>query len=346
MKKYEPLTREEVISVIDGKSFARRVPINIHFWVHADTFGEREGEVREILAEYPQDIQIQSLKLPDIFISPPDDSNYRWVNWDNANEGVKTGLDERIAIQDWDLLDEIIEHFPNPEYPGLFADFNEPRDTRYRLGHWWFCLFERHWSLRGMTNALTDYYLEPDKVHRLFRAITDFYLRIIERAANEQKCDGMWFSDDLGTQTGPFFSLEFFRSFFLPYYREIFSKCHDLGMHTWMHSCGNIDTFLPDWIDAGLDIIHPIQKHTMNENEIASKYKGEITFFTGLDVQQIIPWGTPSEVCSEVRYLLDTYWNDGHCILTAGNGINQDCSLDSLKAFLEEAVTYGKLRVY
>ena len=43
----------------------------------------------------------------------------------------------------------------------------------------------RHWSLRGMTNALMDYYTDPDAVHRLFRALTDFYLRIIERAKDE-----------------------------------------------------------------------------------------------------------------------------------------------------------------
>jgi uroporphyrinogen decarboxylase len=343
MNQNEALSREEIISVIEGTSTARRVPFNIHFWVHPDTFGEKAEAVREILSKFPEDIQVQTLAIPAVFDAPPDHPDYRWVNWDDPYKDTSVGLDERIALPSWDRLGEVLDNFPDPAYPDLFALFDEPRDSRYRLGHWWFCLFERHWSLRGMTDALMDYYIEPDKVHLLFRAITDFYLRIVERAAKEQQCDGIWFSDDLGTQAGPFFSPEIFREFFKPYYREMFAKCHELGMHAWMHTCGNIEPFLNDWIEAGLDVVHPIQKHTMNETEIAKTYSRHITIFSGIDVQQVIPWGTPAEVKQEVRFLLDTFWRNGKCMLTAGNGINQDCPLDSLEAFFEEALEYGRL---
>lgn len=343
MSQYEALTREEICSVISGESTARRVPVNIHFWVHPDTFGERETAVREILRRYPQDIQVQTLTIPAVFEAPQGFPDYRWVNWDDPYKDTSIGLDHRIALPEWGSLDEVIEFFPDPEYPGLFDLFSEIHDGRYRLGHWWFCLFERHWSLRGMTNALMDYYVDPDYVHKLFRAVTDFYLRIIERAAGEQQCDGIWFSDDLGTQAGPFFSPAVFREFFKPYYAELFTRCHDLGMHAWMHACGNIEPFLADWIEAGLDVIHPIQKHTMDEQKIVDTYGGNITFFSGLDVQQVIPWGTPEEVRQEVRFLMDTFWRDGKCMITAGNGINQDCTLESLEAFLAEAVEYGAI---
>jgi len=118
---------------------------------------------------------------------------------------------------------------------------------------------------------------------------------------------------------------------------------HSLGMEFWLHSCGDVEAFIPGWIDAGLDVLHPIQKHTMDEKHIAKMYGDELTIFAGLDVQQVIPWGTPEDVREEVRFLLDTYWkpNIGRCMLTAGNGINQDCKLESLEAFLDEAITYG-----
>ena len=337
----KPLTREEIVSVIEGKSNARRVPFNIHFWVHTDTFGQKAQAVKEILSRYPQDIQVQTMAIPAVFDAPEDYPDYRWVNWDDPYKDTNVGMDERIALPDWARFDEVLKSFPDPEYPGLFDNFSKQRDPRYRLGHWWFCLFERHWSLRGMTEALMDYYIEPDNVHRLFRALTDFYVRIITRAAKEQHCDGIWISDDLGTQTGPFFSPEIFKEFFKPYYDEMISTCHELGMHTWMHVCGNIEAFLPDLIEIGLDVIHPIQKHTMIERDIAEKYGESITIFSGLDVQQVIPWGTPDEVRQEVRFLIDTFWRNGKCMLTAGNGINQDCPLESLEAFFEEALNYG-----
>ena len=67
MPKYEPLTREEVISVIEGKSIASRVPLQIHMWVHPETFGDREPAVRQILADYPQDTQMVHLQMPTVF---------------------------------------------------------------------------------------------------------------------------------------------------------------------------------------------------------------------------------------------------------------------------------------
>lgn len=345
---YEPLTKEAVRSVIEGKSIADRVPIFIHFWVHPQSFGEREQKVRSLLARYPEDALLIPFRMPQVFeVNEPEDANgYSWVPYQDPYEGKTVPRDQRIAVSDWLELDEILDKFPDFNDPRLFLQ-EYPEDGRYRLGQWFFCLFERHWSLRGMTNALTDYYDHPGEVHRLFQALTDFYIGAIERAHEEQRTDGIWTSDDLGTQTGPFFSIQIFREFFLPYYKKIFDRIRELGMHSWMHACGNIEPFIPDWIDAGLDVLHPIQKHTMSEPDIARRYGSCLTIFSGIDVQQVIPWGTPEEVKSEVRYLINTFWRpgEGRCMLTAGNGINEDCPLESLEAFFEEALGYGERTV-
>lgn len=60
-------------------------------------------------------------------------------------------------------------------------------------------LFERFWSLRGTENALCDFYENPDEVHRLFRALTDFYKVVLIRCKNELNVDAVWTSDDIGT---------------------------------------------------------------------------------------------------------------------------------------------------
>ena len=86
----------------------------------------------------------------------------------------------------------------------------------------------------------------------------------------------------------------------------------------------------------------PIQKHTMDERVIADTYGKDIAIWAGFDVQQTIPWGTPGDVRREVRFMLDTYARpEGRLLFTAGNGINQDCSLDSLEALYDEAYAYG-----
>jgi len=342
--KYEALTREEVRSVIEGRAKTRRVPVFIHIWVHADTFGERQKAVQDLLSQYPADVQIAHFRMPTTYRGDsPTHPDYAWLPYSNPYAGRQVAIDAAVALDDWAELDDVIAHFPKAGFPQLLDDMPTP-DGRYRLTHWWFCLFERHWSLRGMTNALVDYYDYPDQTHRLFGALTDFYCGIIERCARERGCDGVWMSDDLGTQTAGFFSADIFREFYKPYYKRIFDTCHRHGLHAWMHACGCVTEFIPDWIDIGLDVLHPIQKHTMDEKKVAARFGDRLTIFAGLDVQQVIPWGTPGEVRAEVRRLLDTYWRagEGRCMLTAGNGINQDYPLESLEAFLDEALEYGR----
>ncbi len=337
---WEPLTREQVRAVIEGRGAGPRVPIGIHMWVHPDQFGDRQGKVEEILQRYPNDIQTVKLATPGVYDPPADDAEYRWMNCPAPPNYGAQAYDQNVAIDDWAKLDDVLAVFPDQNYAGLLNNI-PPADDRYRLAVWWYCLFERHWSLRGMTNALMDFYTDPESVHKLYAAFTDIYVRWIERTA-EAGADGVFTSDDIGMQTGPFFSVEIFREFFKPYYRRIIDAAHSRGMHFWLHTCRDIESFLPDFIEIGLDVIHPIQKYTMDEKHIAEKFGDQITFWAGFDVQQTIPWGSAEEVRQEVRFMLDTYYRtDGRLMFTAGNGVNGDCPITSLDALFDESIRYG-----
>lgn len=339
--KYQPLTRKEIISVIEGKGAATRIPIMLQYSTHEEQFDERKEVVTEIKDSYPEDVQIIRINMPEMFDAPPNEPEYRWVNFDNPYKDQVVGIDAQIALKDWENFDEILKDFPDPNYEGLFSK-NTEDDGRYRLVNWWNLLFERHWKFRGMTDALMDFYIAPNEVHRLYRAVTDFYLVVIERAKQELNADGIFVSDDLGTQNSPFFAPEIFDEFFKPYYKEIIEKAHSLGMHFWLHTCGNVEILLPKFVEIGLDVIHPIQKYTMDEKKVALQYGNDICIWAGFDVQQIIPWGTSEEVRQEVRYLMDTYYRqDGRFMFTAGNAINGDCRLDSLEALYDESFKYG-----
>lgn len=190
-----------------------------------------------------------------------------------------------------------------------------------------------------MENALTDFYLYPEEIHKLFRYLTDFYMRAMERAKDELGVDGFFVSDDIGTQKGPFFSLDIFREFFKPYYKEIIDKAHELGTHFWLHSCGNIELFLPDLIEIGLDVIHPIQKYTMDERQISEKYGDKICILAGFDVQNTIPFGSDEDVQKEVRFLKQAYERpEGRFMLTMGNGSTTDWKIHSLDALYHAAL--------
>jgi hypothetical protein len=336
---YTPLKRDEMRSVIEGRGAAPRVPVLLHFWTRADDFGSRSDAVVALMERFPQDAQYIGARMPAYDEPPEDHPDYRW-----RFRGIRASgaaLDAQALITDWGELDEMIERFPDPRSPAALPE-NPPPDGRYRLSGWLYCLFERHWSFRGMTTALTDFYTDPASVHRLYRALTDFYAGLIDRFADELHADGVLTSDDLGMQTGPFFRETIFDEFFAPYYRELADRAHARGMHFWLHTCGNIEPFIPRLIDLGLDVIHPIQKYAMDEREIAQRYGGSICVWSGFDVQRTIPFGTPEEVRKEVRHLMDTWHRpEGRMLFAAGNVIRGDCPLPSLEALFEEAYDYG-----
>lgn len=335
------LKREDIIRVIERKGAAERVPLAFDFWIGANVFGNDIQKRAEWFAQYPCDIKQEYLPLPGMTEGPEEDPDFYWAAPGAKNTGGK-GLDAQCLIPDWEEAEAFFSHFPSPDSPALMPKKIE-KDDRYLLSNWNNCFFERLWSLRGMENALMDFYLYPDEIHHLFEKLTEFYIRAMERIKEEADVDGFFMTDDIGTQKAPFFSLDIFREFFKPYYKRLIDKAHELGTHFWLHSCGNIEIFIPELIDIGLDVLHPIQKNTMDEREIARKYGDRICIWAGIDVQRLMAFGTPDEVRSEVRFLLDTYWRpEGGLMLTMGNGSTEDWKMENMEALYEAALEWRR----
>lgn len=331
--------REELKNVIEGKGETNGIPMLYDLWIYPEVF-EDPKEIETLLSEVPKAADSIFLNMPELVDTAGNRSSYTWIKKD-MRQNSSRGMDSQVLLTDWEEADEMYRNFPDAGFEGMIPSY-ERDPEKYLLGRWWYCLFERHWSLRGMENALTDFLLYPEEVHTLYQKLTDFYMCAMERAHHELGCDGIFVSDDIGTQKGPFFSLNIFREFFKPYYKQMIQKAHELDMHFWLHSCGDIELFIPDFIEIGLDVLHPIQKNTMNEKEISKKYGSDICLLVGVDVQQIIPFGTPEDVRKEVRYLIDTYKrNEGRFMLTMGNGATKDWSVENIRALYEETMSYG-----
>lgn len=334
----KPLTREEVKNVIEGKGRAKRIPLMYDFWLSSNVFDADLEKRNKWLEKYPCDMDTMFMEMPGLTEGNKLDPDYFWsAPGKTVQEGI--GLDAQCVIDDWEEDGEaFFNSFPSAESPAMLPREYQ-RDERYLLGGWWYCFFERLWSLRGMENALTDFYLYPEYVHRLFDKLTDFYIRGMERSKEKWDVDGFFVSDDIGTQTSTFFSLEIFREFFKPYYKRLFDKAHELGCHFWLHTCGNIELFLPEFVEIGLDVIHPIQKNTMDEMKIGAEFSKDICIWAGVDVQYLIPFGTPDEVREEIDYLRKAFERpEGRLMFTMGNGSTPDWKIENLEALYEASM--------
>jgi hypothetical protein len=298
---------------------------------------EQFGERLQAFDQYPEDAGL--------LLIDPLDFSAMGLSWEIESGGA---LDASCVVDDWSKLDEFIEKMPDPETDPQFDPLVEQAEQaraqeRYLLFGWWRLFFERPWGIRGMTNLLMDYHLEPENVHRLHDALCTLYCGYLKRAIRELRPDGFWTSDDLGHQRQLFMSPETFREFIKPYYARVGAVLREYSLHWWLHSCGNNTAVLDDLIEVGIDVFHPVQKGTMDEVAVARQFGDRLTFLAGIDVQHTLQEKDPHGVREEVRFLIDTFDrpNGGMCI-AAGNGIVAGTPFENIEAFLDEAVRYGR----
>ena len=128
------------------------------------------------------------------------------------------------------------------------------------------------------------------------------------------------------------------RRFLKPLLTEIYSLAKENGYLVFHHSCGNIWEIIPDMIDIGLDILHPIQPEAMNPFELKSEFGRQLTLCGGLGTQDLLPRGTVGEVRDEVKKLKEQLGGNGGYILEPGITLQADIPADNIVAMIEEAV--------
>ncbi|NSW51513.1 MAG: hypothetical protein HPY85_03295 [Anaerolineae bacterium] len=332
---WKALNREEVKRAVERRHPPRIPLVQAKWW--GEGLVEQYGGQLQLFDRYPEDVVFA-------WIDPIVYSKMN-LSWQMDDTGAH---DSRAVLADWEKLDEFIEKLPKAANDPRFEDLlpiveRAHREDRYLMFAWWRLFFERPWGIRGMTNLLMDYYLYPDQIHRLNAALCDVYLDYIQTAISLLQPDGFWCSDDLGTQKALFMKPATFREFLKPYYRQVGELTKGNGLHWWLHSCGNNTDVLEDLIETGLDVFHPVQKHTMDERQVAERYGNRLTFLAGIDVQHVLQEQIPEGVRKEVRFLIDTFDQEagGMCI-AAGNGIVAGTPFDNIHAFLDESLIYGE----
>ena len=224
----------------------------------------------------------------------------------NKDEWGDVREDTLGALHKAESLDEIMA-FSWPEndvmdYSKLRTQIAKAREKKLAVRYGFADIWQRPALVRGLENHLMDMYINPEWVHYLSRIFTDFYKEEYTRAweVSGGEIDIFLVISDMGSQKGPLFSVEMFNEFVAPYLLEITDLVHSFGAKAMMHSCGDISIFIPHIINCGIDILNPIQPISENMSpKYLKSYK--ICFHGGIDIQQLLPKGSPEEVQKEVR---------------------------------------------
>lgn len=150
---------------------------------------------------------------------------------------------------------------------------------------------------------------------------------------------------DFGMQTGPLISPSLYRKLFQPFHARINDCIHEnTSWKTFMHSDGSIIEMIEDFIDAGFDILNPVQcsASNMDPQELKLRFGDRITFWGGgIETQNTLPFGTPDEVREEVRDRIQTFGQGGGFVFSAVHNIQPQTPVENLLAVYRAIHEFG-----
>lgn len=207
-------------------------------------------------------------------------------------------------------------------------------------------LFEWGTFLRRMDNFLMDLAAEPDNVARLLDALMARHLATLEKVCRcvGDVADICRLGDDLGMDKGPFMSPNAYRRLFKPRHAALCEYVHrNSSMHTFLHSCGGIRPLIGDLIDAGFEILNPVQTVCagMDPVELKREFGADVTFWGGgCDTRRILNTGTPDEVRRHVIERMEIFAPGGGFVFNTVHNILPDVPPENIVAMYDAVASF------
>jgi uroporphyrinogen decarboxylase len=310
-----------------------RVPWHFGLTTQARTKIENHYGSNELDIILDQHIVKYRSRLPYIEIRPDFFMDEFGVVW-NRTVDKDIGIVEKYLLKDRSLKGF---KFPDPHDPNrlaAFPAFLNANPYRFRILNFGFSLFERAWMLRGMEDLMVDMLEAPKFVDELLDSILDYDLAILDDAL-QFDIDGVQFGDDWGQQNGLLFGARHWRRFIKPRIAQLYSKTKKANKAVFIHSCGKVQELFPELIELGLDVFNPFQPEVMNPYAVKKQYGNQLTFYGGVSIQKLLPYGTPQQIYAEVKRLMKEIGQNGGFIIAPSHDMPGDIPLENMLAFIE-----------
>jgi uroporphyrinogen decarboxylase len=228
---------------------------------------------------------------------------------------------------------------------GHFADEAAAHADRAVIGVFTWGAYFIASFIRGMEGLMVDFALNRRYLDHLIKTITERMLFFLDRMleAAGDGVDIVYMADDYCSQRGPLFAPADFKRFVVPYLRQVAERVHRHDKKFLLHVCGAVRPLLGMIIDAGVDMLEPIQVRAagMDPSGLKRDFGKHICFYGGVDLQQVLPRATPKGVCDEVKRLIDTLGEGGGYVLGPGHTYIQiDAPMENIMAMYATAAEY------
>lgn len=184
-------------------------------------------------------------------------------------------------------------------------------------------------------------------IYEIFERQCEIAIKNLEKIwhAVSDKVDVMYACGaDFGAQNGPLISTDLYRELYKPFHKKVNDWVHKhTKWKTFKHSCGSVEPLIPEFIDAGFDILNPVQcsAANMEPGHLKKKYGDKIVFWGGgVDTQKTLPFGTPEEVKEEVRERIKIFSEEGGFVFNAVHNLQSNTPLENVIAMCETINEY------
>jgi len=239
--------------------------------------------------------------------------------------------DVEEAVADYRVPDLTRPHL----FDDMVTDLAEHSGDYLVMPSGYFGTYERACGLMSFQEFMTNMALKPKVAHELLDKITKYKVAYAEKVV-EMGFKVAHYGDDLGTQTGAFFSPKMFREFILPRIKLAWQPFNDAGLPIILHSCGNITSFIPDLLEIGLRVLEPCQT-CMDLPYLKREFGKDLIFWGGIETQKL-PWMSPEEVKGMVRDSIRTLGAGGGHIIGPSQEVMKDVPLENGVALLETII--------
>ena len=209
-------------------------------------------------------------------------------------------------------------------------------------------IYEWAQSLRRWDKFMMDLAANPEFAGTLLDKLVEAHIRRLEKILPrvEGYVQVVQAGDDLGMQNGPQLSPTLYREVVKPRHKRLYQYIKEhTDAYLFLHTCGSVYTFIPDFIEMGVDILNPVQvsARDMNTKRLKEEFGKDITFWGGgCDTQKVLPFGTAGEVEEEVKRRIEDLAPGGGFVFNQSHNIQAGIPPENIMAMYEAEKKYGK----
>ena len=323
-----------------------------------DSFHAKYGEDKD----YFDFFEMPWRRLPDLV--PDDDDRSRFLPFHNPRNKLKVeeldewGIGHRATPTSMHMTqmfcplrdeddEDVFAEYPLPTYseagnPGLKAQADALHARGLAsIGNMQCTIWETAWYIRGMEPMMMDMMSEEEGADIILDRVTEMS---ISRAQLYAKAgvDVLYLGDDVGMQQSLMMSEELYCTYLKPRLKKVIdaAKAIKPDIIVVYHSCGYVLPLIKHLIEAGIDVLNPVQPECMDFKDVFDRYKGQVSFHGTIGTQSVMPFGTPEEVKREVKRNLDIAGQHGGLLVAPTHLIEPEVPWENILAYAEACKEY------